>query len=167
MRAQYQILNNLKLNENKEDWYYACNEAEQALFKVKNMCKDEAAIKALERIILDLNNIRMEQYEALNEYALVENNKDLDQIADELIKLCWKNGKTHDIHTEIVGLLDNIKYDTREFPELDFVRQYNLTDEDYNELYKILTSKVSHLIKESYSQVDLEGGIKSEISRTN
>ena len=29
-----------KLDENKEDWYYLCNDAEQALFKVKEQCKD-------------------------------------------------------------------------------------------------------------------------------
>ena len=75
MRVQHQILGNLK--ENKEDWYYLCNDAEQALFKVKEQCKDERAIKSLERMILDLNNIRMEQYKALTEYSLVE---DVDDI---------------------------------------------------------------------------------------
>ena len=61
-----------KLDENKEDWYYLCNDAEQALFKVKEQCKDESAIKSLERMIIDLNSIRMEQYERLTEYSLVE-----------------------------------------------------------------------------------------------
>ena len=70
MKAYNQILSNLR--ENKEDWYYLCNEAEQALFKVKNECKDERAIKSIERMIIELNNIRMEQYDALIEYALVE-----------------------------------------------------------------------------------------------
>ena len=60
------------INENKEDWYYLCNDAEQALLKVRSECKDESAIKALEKMILDLNNIRMEQYEALVEYTLNE-----------------------------------------------------------------------------------------------
>ena len=70
MSIYHKIVNNL--NENKEDWYSTCNEAEQALFKVKNACSDETACKALDRMILELNNIRMEQYSALNEYALVE-----------------------------------------------------------------------------------------------
>lgn len=74
MRINNQILGNLR--ENKEDWYYLCNDAEQALFKVKNECKDERAIKSIERMILELNNIRMEQYEALTEYALVESPED-------------------------------------------------------------------------------------------
>lgn len=78
MRAQHQILGNLK--ENKEDWYYLCNDAEQALFKVKEQCKDERAIKALERMILELNSIRMEQYKALAEYNFIleeTNNQEL------------------------------------------------------------------------------------------
>lgn len=70
MRVNNRILSNLR--ENKEDWYYLCNDAEQALFKVKEQCKDERAIKSLERMIIELNNIRMEQYSALNEYALIE-----------------------------------------------------------------------------------------------
>lgn len=76
MRINNQILGNLR--ENKEDWYYLCNDAEQALFKVKNECKDERAIKSIERMILELNSIRMEQYEALTEYALVEDSNKLD-----------------------------------------------------------------------------------------
>ena len=80
-----------KLDENKEDWYYLCNDAEQALFKVKAQCKDESAIKSLERMIIDLNSIRMEQYERLTEYSLVEEvvaatNLDLDNMANELRK---------------------------------------------------------------------------------
>lgn len=75
MRLNNQILSNLK--ENKEDWYYLCNDAEQALLKVKNECKDERAIKSIERMILDLNNIRMEQYKALNEYSLIEDEVNL------------------------------------------------------------------------------------------
>lgn len=74
MRINNQILGNLR--ENKEDWYYLCNDAEQALFKVKNECKDERAIKSIERMILELNNIRMEQYGALTEYALIEDFED-------------------------------------------------------------------------------------------
>lgn len=76
MRINNQILGNLR--ENKEDWYYLCNDAEQALFKVKNECKDERAIKSIERMILELNSIRMEQYEALTEYALVEDSDKLN-----------------------------------------------------------------------------------------
>lgn len=68
------LFHNIKANlsENKEDWYNICQEAESALFRVKNACGDEVATKTLERMILELNNIRMEKYEALTEYALVE-----------------------------------------------------------------------------------------------
>lgn len=75
MRLNNQILGNLR--ENKEDWYYLCNDAEQALFKVKSQCKDERAIKSLERMILELNVIRMEQYKALTEYSLIEDEESM------------------------------------------------------------------------------------------
>ena len=70
MKVYNQVLSNLK--EDKEEWYDACNNAEQAILKLKNMCSNEEAIKSLEKMILDLNNIRMEQYKALKEYSLVE-----------------------------------------------------------------------------------------------
>ena len=85
MKLQNQILCNLnkKINEDaKDDWYYTCNDAEQALFKVKEMCHDERAINALERMILELNNIRMEQYSALTEYAW-EDKMDLPEGYDQ------------------------------------------------------------------------------------
>lgn len=85
MKLQNQILCNLnkKINEDaKDDWYYICNDAEQALFKVKEMCHDERAINALERMILELNNIRMEQYSALTEYAW-EDKMDLPEGYDQ------------------------------------------------------------------------------------
>jgi hypothetical protein len=81
MRVQTSILSNLR--ENKEDWYYLCNDAEQALFKVKNECKDERAIKSIERMILELNSIRMEQYEALTEYDFVEEYEKASNNAEE------------------------------------------------------------------------------------
>jgi len=70
MRVNNQILSNLK--ENKEDWYYLCNDAEQALLKVRAACKDERAVSAIEKMILELNSIRMEQYEALTEYSYID-----------------------------------------------------------------------------------------------
>ena len=76
MRAQHQILGNLR--ENKDDWYYLCNDAEQLLFKVKEQCKDERAIKTLERMIIELNSIRMEQYNALNEYDFIFEEENTD-----------------------------------------------------------------------------------------
>jgi len=72
MKAHNQILNNLRLNEGKEEWYYLCNDAEQALLKVRAECKDNRAISTIEKMIIELNSIRMEQYEALTEYSLNE-----------------------------------------------------------------------------------------------
>ena len=99
MRLNNQILSNLK--EDKEDWYYLCNDAEQALFKVKNQCNDERAIKTIERMIIDLNSIRMEQYETLNEYSLVEEDRPLLKKAKE--QLDFLNTKLADVNDEVVN----------------------------------------------------------------
>ena len=127
MKVNNQILSNLR--ENKEDWYYLCNDAEQALFKVKNECKDERAIKSIERMILELNNIRMEQYNALTEYALIEDeeiysNLDLDNMVDAL-------------RTNFKGITnkDYIKKSLRLHYDYGFI-----SEDEYKELYKEFVS---------------------------
>ena len=125
MRLNNQILGNLR--ENKEDWYYLCNDAEQALFKVKNECKDERAIKSIERMILELNNIRMEQYNALTEYALVEDEEiysNLDNMVDAL-------------RTNFKGITnkDYIKKSLRLHYDYGFI-----SEDEYKELYKEFVS---------------------------
>ena len=125
MRVNNQILGNLR--ENKEDWYYLCNDAEQALFKVKNECKDERAIKSIERMILELNSIRMEQYEALTEYALVEDEviySNLDNMVDAL-------------RTNFKGITnkDYIKKSLRLHYDYGFI-----SEDEYKELYKEFVS---------------------------
>lgn len=125
MRVNNQILSNLK--ENKEDWYYLCNDAEQALFKVKNECKDERAIKSIERMILELNNIRMEQYNALTEYALIEDEviySNLDNMVDAL-------------RTNFKGITnkDYIKKSLRLHYDYGFI-----SEDEYKELYKEFVS---------------------------
>ena len=125
MRLNNQILSNLK--ENKEDWYYLCNDAEQALFKVKNECKDERAIKSIERMILELNNIRMEQYNALTEYALIEDEviySNLDNMVDAL-------------RTNFKGITnkDYIKKSLRLHYDYGFI-----SEDEYKELYKEFVS---------------------------
>ena len=125
MRLNNQILGNLR--ENKEDWYYLCNDAEQALFKVKNECKDERAIKSIERMILELNSIRMEQYEALTEYALVEDEviySNLDNMVDAL-------------RTNFKGITnkDYIKKSLRLHYDYGFI-----SEDEYKELYKEFVS---------------------------
>ena len=125
MRLNNQILGNLR--ENKEDWYYLCNDAEQALFKVKNECKDERAIKSIERMILELNNIRMEQYNALTEYALVEDEviySNLDNMVDAL-------------RTNFKGITnkDYIKKSLRLHYDYGFI-----SEDEYKELYKEFVS---------------------------
>ena len=125
-----------KLDENKEDWYYLCNDAEQALFKVKAQCKDESAIKSLERMIIDLNSIRMEQYERLTEYSLVEEvvaatNLDLDNMANELRKH-FKNVNNKDYIKKSLkmhldkGLINKDEYNT-------LSKEYKLNEEFWNE----------------------------------
>lgn len=125
-----------KLDENKEDWYYLCNDAEQALFKVKAQCKDESAIKSLERMIIDLNSIRMEQYERLTEYSLVEEvvaatNLDLDNMANELRKH-FKNVNNKDYIKKSLkmhldkGLINKDEYNT-------LSKEYKLNEEFWND----------------------------------
>lgn len=125
-----------KLDENKEDWYYLCNDAEQALFKVKEQCKDESAIKSLERMIIDLNSIRMEQYERLTEYSLVEEvvaatNLDLDDMPNELRKH-FKNVNNKDYIKKSLkmhldkGLINKDEYNT-------LSKEYKLNEEFWNE----------------------------------
>ena len=140
MRLNNQILGNLR--ENKEDWYYLCNDAEQALFKVKNECKDERAIKSIERMILELNNIRMEQYNALTEYALVEDeviysNLDLDNMVDAL-------------RTNFKGITnkDYIKKSLRLHYDYGFI-----SEDEYKELYKeFVSSEALDESSDSYSE---------------
>ena len=125
MKVNNQILSNLR--ENKEDWYYLCNDAEQALFKVKNECKDERAIKSIERMILELNNIRMEQYNALTEYALIEDEviySNLDNMVDAL-------------RTNFKGITnkDYIKKSLRLHYDYGFI-----SEDEYKELYKEFVS---------------------------
>ena len=132
MRLNNQILGNLR--ENKEDWYYLCNDAEQALFKVKNECKDERAIKSIERMILELNNIRMEQYNALTEYALIEDEviySNLDNMVDAL-------------RTNFKGITnkDYIKKSLRLHYDYGFI-----SEDEYKELYKEFVSNENTVVK--------------------
>ena len=132
MRLNNQILGNLR--ENKEDWYYLCNDAEQALFKVKNECKDERAIKSIERMILELNNIRMEQYNALTEYALIEDEviySNLDNMVDAL-------------RTNFKGITnkDYIKKSLRLHYDYGFISK-----DEYKELYKEFVANENTVVK--------------------
>ena len=132
MRLNNQILGNLR--ENKEDWYYLCNDAEQALFKVKNECKDERAIKSIERMILELNSIRMEQYNALTEYALIEDEviySNLDNMVDAL-------------RTNFKGITnkDYIKKSLRLHYDYGFISK-----DEYKELYKEFVSNENTVVK--------------------
>lgn len=132
MRLNNQILSNLK--ENKEDWYYLCNDAEQALLKVKNECKDERAVKSIERMILELNNIRMEQYKALNEYSLIEDEEiysNLDNFVDAL-------------RTNFKGITnkDYIKKSLRLHYDYGFI-----SEDEYKELYKEFISNKNTVVK--------------------
>ena len=134
MRLNNQILGNLR--ENKEDWYYLCNDAEQALFKVKNECKDERAIKSIERMIIELNSIRMEQYNALTEYSLVEEvvgatNLDLDDMPNELRK-----------HFKNINNKDYIKKSLKMHLDIGLINK-----DEYKELYKEFVSNENTVVK--------------------
>ena len=132
MRLNNQILSNLK--ENKEDWYYLCNDAEQALLKVKNECKDERAIKSIERMILELNNIRMEQYKALNEYSLIE---------DE------------EIYSSLDNIFDALRTNFKGITNKDYIKKslrfhydnYFISEDEYKELYKEFISNKNTVVK--------------------
>ena len=140
MKVNNQILSNLR--ENKEDWYYLCNDAEQALFKVKNECKDERAIKSIERMILELNSIRMEQYNALTEYALIEDEviySNLDNMVDAL-------------RTNFKGITnkDYIKKSLRFHYDNGFI-----SEDEYKELYKEFVSNENTVVK-NYEDLDIK-----------
>lgn len=59
MSIRYNILEAIK--EDKDDFYYKCNDIEQELFALKDMTTNENTIKKLEAMILEFNNIRIEE----------------------------------------------------------------------------------------------------------
>lgn len=50
------------INSRRDDFYYKANDAEQELFKLKELTDNEETIKKLDSLILELNSIRMEEY---------------------------------------------------------------------------------------------------------
>ena len=62
------------INSHRDDFYYKANDAEQELFALKELTDNEDTIKKIERLIIDLNNIRMEEY---GRDAIVEKYVDL------------------------------------------------------------------------------------------
>ena len=159
MKVNNQILSNLR--EDKEDWYYLCNDAEQALFKVKSQCKDERAIKSLERMILELNNIRMEQYKAVTEYSLIEDeSSDNDfetpntTVSIYQIKDVANTDYAFRGYDEVADNVDLADYDkvaTIDLPDtdniLDMVFMYGNTDKSkFNEIKPMRSISVSDII---------------------
>lgn len=72
MSIRHNILEAIKYD--RDDFYYLCNDVEQTLFKLKSMTDNNDVIKKLEQIILELNNIRMDEYKRT---AVVKNYIDL------------------------------------------------------------------------------------------
>ena len=72
MSIRHNILEAIKYD--RDDFYYLCNDVEQTLFELKSMTDNDDVIKKLEQIILDLNNIRMDEYKRT---AVVKNYIDL------------------------------------------------------------------------------------------
>lgn len=60
MNIRHNILETIK--EDKDEFYYKCNDIEQELFELKAMTDNEDTIKKLEAMIIEFNNIRMEEY---------------------------------------------------------------------------------------------------------
>ena len=60
MSIRYNILETIK--EDRDEFYYKCNDIEQELFALKAMTDNEETIKKLEAMIVEFNNIRMEEY---------------------------------------------------------------------------------------------------------
>lgn len=50
------------INDNRDEFYYKCNDIEQELFELKKLTDNEETIKKLEAMIIEFNNIRMEEY---------------------------------------------------------------------------------------------------------
>ena len=50
------------INNNKDEFYYKCNDIEQELFELKKLTDNKDTIKRLEAMIIEFNNIRMEEY---------------------------------------------------------------------------------------------------------
>lgn len=60
MSIRHNILETIK--EDRDEFYYKCNDVEQELLELKKLTDNEDTIKKLEVLILEFNNIRMEEY---------------------------------------------------------------------------------------------------------
>lgn len=60
MSIRHNILETIK--EDRDEFYYKCNDIEQELFELKKLTDSEDTIKKLEAMIIEFNNIRMEEY---------------------------------------------------------------------------------------------------------
>ena len=50
------------IDDNRDEFYYKCNDIEQELLELKKLTDNEDTIKRLEAMIIEFNNIRMEEY---------------------------------------------------------------------------------------------------------
>ena len=60
MSIRHNILETIK--EDRDEFYYKCNDIEKELFALKDMTDNEDTIKKIEAMIVEFNNIRMEEY---------------------------------------------------------------------------------------------------------
>ena len=58
MSIRHNILETIK--EDRDEFYYKCNDIEQELFELKKLTDNKDTIKRLEAMIIEFNNIRME-----------------------------------------------------------------------------------------------------------
>ena len=130
--------------------------------KFDEVVGQERAIKSLERMILELNNIRMEQYKALTEYSLIEDeSSDNDfetpntTVSIYQIKDVANTDYAFRGYDEVADNVDLADYDkvaTIDLPDtdniLDMVFMYGNTDKSkFNEIKPMRSISVSDIIE--------------------
>lgn len=112
------------ISDNRDDFYYKCNDIEQELFALKDMTDNADTIKKLEAMIVEFNNIRMEEY---GRNAIVEKYIDLpyeDFRAYNTIGQL-KDGRLFIVFDDNTVQIVNGKMDLSEFKDIMY------KDEDY------------------------------------
>lgn len=123
------------INSRRDDFYYKANDAEQELFKLKELTDNEETIKKLDSLILELNSIRMEEY---GRDAIVEKYVDLpydDFNAYNTIGQL-KDGRLFIVFDDNTVQIVNGKMDLSEFKDImykdgDYINDFaekNMTD---------------------------------------
>lgn len=123
------------INSRRDDFYYKANDAEQELFKLKELTDNEETIKKLDSLILELNSIRMEEY---GRDAIVEKYVDLpyDDFGAYNTIGQLKDGRLFIVFDDNTVQIVNGKMDLSEFKDImykdgDYINDFaenNMTD---------------------------------------